>query len=154
MVARKKKKSEVQCATCTLTSVNGDIPGVSECPFFDIKHLEHKSLNGFIKHPESFFLKSRYMSLFSGIEPERTDSGEITAFSFSSNEYRVPGSIIEVSIRTVNEIHKINGKVIASIQLNSGFEIGMLLMRREDSIKLRYIEQICYIDSRLLTSII
>ncbi len=76
-----------------------------------------KSLDGFIKHPENFYLKSRYMSLSSTSIPEFSNSSKShTAFSFSSRNYRIPGSIIEVSIRTVNESHKILGKVIASIQ--------------------------------------
>ena len=94
------------------------------------------------------------MSLSSELDPEISKSTKsYTAFSFSSHQYRVPGSIIEVSIRTVNESHKILGKVIASIQSRSGYEIGMILMNREDGLKLRYIEQICFIDNKLLSSI-
>ena len=76
-----------------------------------------------------------------------------TAFSFSSRYYRVPGSVIEVTIRTVNESHQLIGKVIAAIQSEGGYEIGMILMNKEDGIKLRYIEQICFIDDKLLSSI-
>ena len=53
MATRKKKIDEIT----TLAS------HLEECPLFDIKHLKHKSLDGFIKHPENFYLKSRYMSL-------------------------------------------------------------------------------------------
>ena len=128
---------------------------LEECPLFDIKHLEHKSLDGFIKHPENFYLKSRYMSLSSKIDPVITKSNKKshTAFSFSSRYYRVPGSVIEVTIRTVNESHQLIGKVIAAIQSEGGYEIGMILMNKEDGIKLRYIEQICFIDDKLLSSI-
>ena len=47
---------------------------LEECPLFDIKHLEHKSLDGFIKHPETFYLQSRYMSLSSKLDPEISKS--------------------------------------------------------------------------------
>jgi len=88
------------------------------------------------------------------LAPSNNKSNKVySAFSFSSRDYRIPGSIIEVSISTVNESHKILGKVIASIQSKSGYEIGMILMNREDGIKLRYIEQICFIDNKLLSSI-
>ena len=129
---------------------------LDECPFFDIKHLEHKSLDGFIKHPENFYLKSRYMSLSSRSEPETSKftRKSYAAFSFSSRHYRIPGSVIEVSIATVNESHQILGKVIASIQSKYGYEVGMVLMNKEDGIKLRYIEQICFIDDKLLSSIV
>ena len=144
MATRKKKIDEIT----TLAS------HLEECPLFDIKHLKHKSLDGFIKHPENFYLKSRYMSLSSTSIPEFTNSTKShTAFSFSSRNYRIPGSIIEVTIRTVNESHKILGKVIASIQSTHGYEIGILLMNREDCTKLKYIEQICFIDEKLLSSI-
>jgi len=127
---------------------------LDDCPFFDLKHLEHTYLDGFIKHPDSFFLKSRYMSLSTNQSPVNSKSlSSYTAFSFSSHQYRIPGSIIEVSISTVNESHKILGKVIASIQSENGYEIGMILMNKEDGTKLRYIEQICFIDNKLLSSI-
>ena len=129
---------------------------LDDCPFFDLKHLEHSYLHGFIKHPESFFLKSRYMSLStkqSTIIGNNSSISSYSAFSFSSHQYRIPGSIIEVSISTVNESHKILGKVIASLQSNNGYEVGMILMNKEDSTKLRYIEQICFIDNKLLSSL-
>ena len=127
---------------------------LDDCPFFDLKHLQHNSLNGFIKHPDAFFLKSRYMSLSTKLSPRNNVSlNSYNAFSFSSRNYRIPGSIIEVSISTVNETHKILGKVIASIQSISGYEIGMVLLHEEDCVKLRYIEQICFIDNKLLSSI-
>ena len=95
------------------------------------------------------------MSLYSKIDPEISKSSKKshTAFSFSSRHYRVPGSVIEVTIRTVNESHHLIGKVIAAIQSEGGYEIGMILMNKEDGIKLRYIEQICFIDDKLLSSI-
>ena len=145
MATHKKKNSNI---SMTLDD------HLDDCPFFDLKHLEHSYLHGFIKHPESFFLKSRYMSLStsqSSIDSKSLSS--YTAFSFSSHQYRIPGSIIEVSIRTVNESHKILGKVIASIQSENGYEIGMILMNKEDGTKLRYIEQICFIDNKLLSSL-
>ncbi len=127
---------------------------LEDCPFFDLEHLQHNSLDGFIKHPDTFFLKSRYMSLSTTLAPKSNGSqNPYNSFSFSSHYYRIPGSIIEVSISTVNESHKILGKVIASIQSVSGYEIGMILLHEEDSIKLRYIEQICFIDNKLLSSI-
>ena len=46
MATRKKKIDEIT----TLAS------HLEECPLFDIKHLKHKSLDGFIKHPENFYL--------------------------------------------------------------------------------------------------
>ena len=52
---------------------------LEECPLFDIKHLEHKSLDGFIKHPENFYLKSRYMSLYSKIDPEISERAAVLA---------------------------------------------------------------------------
>jgi len=145
MATRKKKNTDIS------TSLADHL---DECPFFDIKHLEHNSLDGFIKHPASFFLKSRYMSLSTTLNTINNDSFKpYGAFSFSSRNYRTPGSIIEVSISTVNESHKILGKVIASIETRDSYEIGMILMNTEDSIKLRYIEQICFIDNKLLSSI-
>ena len=76
------------------------------------------------------------------------------AFSFSSKVYRIPGTIIEVSLRTVNESHEILGKVVVSIHKNTGYEVGMILMNAEDYVKLRYIEQICYIDDKLINSLL
>ncbi len=144
MTTRKKKNADIS------TSLTDHL---DECPFFDLKHLQHQTLKGFIKHPKAFFLKSRYMSLSSSLPPQNNVSiDSYNAFSFTSRNYRVPGSIIEVSISTVNESHKILGKVIASIQSESSYEIGMILMHKEDSIKLRYIEQICFIDNKLLPS--
>jgi len=130
------------------------ISSINNFPLFDIKHLEHKSLRGFIKHPEAFFLKSRYMSFFSNEKPENSKSKQSMAFSFSSKVYRSPGTIIEVSLRTVNESHGILGKVVASIQNNTGYEVGMLLMNARDYTKLRYIEQICFIDDKLINSLL
>jgi hypothetical protein len=130
------------------------ISSINNFPLFDIKHLEHESLRGFIKHPEAFFLKSRYMSFFSNEKLENSKSKQSMAFSFSSKVYRSPGTIIEVSLRTVNESHGILGKVVASIQNNTGYEVGMLLMNARDYTKLRYIEQICFIDDKLINSLL
>ena len=130
------------------------ISSINNFPLFDIKYLEHKSLRGFIKHPETFFLKSRYMSFFSKEKPEKSKSKQSMAFSFSSKAYRIPGTIIEVSLRTVNESHEILGKVVVSIQNNTGYEVGMILMNAQDYTKLRYIEQICYIDDKLINSLL
>ncbi|MAJ91641.1 MAG: hypothetical protein CMF40_05560 [Legionellales bacterium] len=148
MVTRTKKNKTLSCPTCTLLSNEKDSPK------FDLSHLEHHSLKGFIKHPESFFLKSRYMSFFSEIAPDKKETSGLLGFSFSSKSYRVTGSIIEVSLNTVNETHQILGKVIVSIQTPMGYEIGMLLMNAEDYRKISYIEQICYIDNQLISSII
>ena len=148
MVARTKNKQRDKCPTCSLLS-NGE-----SVPKFDVSHLEHHSLKGFIKHPDNFYLKSRYMSLFSKILPDTNDTNELLGFSFSSRSYRVPGSIIEVSIKTVKETHEILGKVIVSMQTKSGYEIGMLLMNGEDLRKISYIEQICYIDHKLISSLV
>ena len=145
MATQKKKNTDI---SITLED------HLDECPFFDLKHLEHNSLHGFIKHPDAFFLKSRYMSIHTSQTPINSESlSSYRAFSFSSYQYRIPGSIIEVTIRTVNETHKILGKVIASIQSNKGYEVGIILMNKEDSTKLRYIEQICFIDNKLLSSL-
>ena len=67
MATRKKKIDEIT----TLAS------HLEECPLFDIKHLKHKSLDGFIKHPENFYLKSRYMSLSSSSIPEFSNSSRV-----------------------------------------------------------------------------
>ena len=150
MVTRTKKKVEIEHSVSPLAGNDDAISSINNFPLFDIKYLEHKSLRGFIKHPEAFFLKSRYMSFFSNEMPENSKSKQSMAFSFSSKVYRSPGTIIEVSLRTVNETHGILGKVVASIQNNTGYEVGMLLMNVQDYTKLRYIEQICYIDDNLI----
>ena len=154
MVTRTKKKVEIGPSVSLLASNDDAILSINNFPLFDIKHLEHESLRGFIKHPEAFFLKSRYMSFFSNEKLENSKSKQSMAFSFSSKVYRSPGTIIEVSLRTVNESHAILGKVVASIQNNTGYEVGMLLMNVRDYTKLRYIEQICYIDDKLINSIL
>ena len=154
MVTRTKKKVEIEPSVSLLVGSDDAISSINNFPLFDIKHLEHESLRGFIKHPESFFLKSRYMSFFSNEKPESSKSKQSMAFSFSSKVYRTPGTIIEVSLRTVNESHGILGKVVASIENNTGYEVGMLLMNARDYTKLRYIEQICYIDDKLIDSLL
>ena len=154
MVTRTKKKAEIESSVSLLAGKDKATTSINHFPLFDIKYLEHKSLRGFIKHPEAFFLKSRYMSIFSAEQPEIPKSKEYMAFSFSSKAYRIPGTIIEVSLRTVNESHGILGKVVASIESNVGYEVGMLLMNARDYTKLRYIEQICYIDDNLINSIL
>ena len=154
MVTRTKKKVEIEPSVSLLVDSDDAISSINNFPLFDIKYLEHESLRGFIKHPEAFFLKSRYMSFFSNEKPENSKSKQSMAFSFSSKVYRTPGTIIEVSLRTVNESHGILGKVVASIQNNTGYEVGMLLMNARDYTKLRYIEQICYIDDKLINSIL
>ena len=154
MVTRTKKKVEIEPSVSLLVGNDDAISSINNFPLFDIKHLEHESLRGFIKHPESFFLKSRYMSFFSNEKPENSKSKQSMAFSFSSKVYRTPGTIIEVSLRTVNESHGILGKVVASIQNNTGYEVGMLLMNVRDYTKLRYIEQICFIDDKLINSLL
>ena len=137
-----------------LAGKESSLSTINNFPLFDIKYLEHKSLQGFIKHPETFFLKSRYMSLFSHEQPESSKSNLHMAFSFSSKAYRVPGAVIEVTLETVNESHQVLGKVVASIQNNAGYEVGILLMNTQDYSKLRYIEQICYIDDKLINSLL
>ena len=154
MVTRTKKKVEIEPSVSLLVDNDDAISSINNFPLFDIKHLEHESLRGFIKHPEAFFLKSRYMSFFSNEMPENSKSKQSMAFSFSSKVYRSPGTIIEVSLRTVNESHGILGKVVASIQNNTGYEVGMLLMNARDYTKLRYIEQICFIDDKLINSLL
>ena len=154
MVTRTKKKVEIEPSVSLLVGSDDAISSINNFPLFDIKHLEHESLRGFIKHPESFFLKSRYMSFFSSEKPENSKSKQSMAFSFSSKVYRTPGTIIEVSLRTVNESHGILGKVVASIENNTGYEVGMLLMNARDYTKLRYIEQICFIDDKLINSLL
>ena len=154
MVTRTKKKVEIEPSVSLLVDNDDAISSINNFPLFDIKHLEHESLRGFIKHPEGFFLKSRYMSFFSNEKPENSKSKQSMAFSFSSKVYRTPGTIIEVSLRTVNESHGILGKVVASIQNNTGYEVGMLLMNARDYTKLRYIEQICFIDDKLINSLL
>ena len=154
MVTRTKKKVEIEPSVSPLVGNDDAISSINNFPLFDIKHLEHESLRGFIKHPEAFFLKSRYMSFFSNEKPENSKSKQSMAFSFSSKVYRTPGTIIEVSLRTVNESHGILGKVVASIQNNTGYEVGMLLMNARDYTKLRYIEQICFIDDKLINSLL
>ena len=154
MVTRTKKKVEIEPSVSLLVDNDDAISSINNFPLFDIKHLEHESLRGFIKHPEAFFLKSRYMSFFSNEKPENSKSKQSMAFSFSSKVYRTPGTIIEVSLRTVNESHGILGKVVASIQNNTGYEVGMLLMNARDYTKLRYIEQICFIDDKLINSLL
>ena len=150
MVTRTKKKAEIESSVSLLAGKDNAVSSINNFQLFDIKYLEHESLRGFIKHPETFFLTSRYMSFFSKEEPENPKSKQYMAFSFSSKVYRTPGTIIEVSLRTVNETHRILGKVVASIQNNTGYEVGMLLMNVQDYTKLRYIEQICYIDDNLI----
>ena len=154
MVTRTKKKVEIEPSVSPLVGNDDAISSINNFPLFDIKYLEHKSLRGFIKHPEAFFLKSRYMSFFSNEKPENSKSKQSMAFSFSSKVYRSPGTIIEVSLRTVNESHGILGKVVASIENNTGYEVGMLLMNARDYTKLRYIEQICFIDDKLINSLL
>ena len=154
MVTRTKKKVVIGPSASLLAGNDDAISSINNLPLFDIKHLEHESLRGFIKHPEAFFLKSRYMSFFSNEMPEYSKSKQSMAFSFSSKVYRSPGTIIEVSLRTVNESHGILGKVVASIQNNTGYEVGMLLMNARDYTKLRYIEQICFIDDKLINSLL
>ena len=154
MVTRTKKKVEIEPSVSLLVDSDDAISSINNFPLFDIKHLEHESLRGFIKHPEAFFLKSRYMSFFSNEKLENSKSKQSMAFSFSSKVYRSPGTIIEVSLRTVNESHGILGKVVASIQNNTGYEVGMLLMNARDYTKLRYIEQICFIDDKLINSLL
>jgi len=154
MVTRTKKKVEIEPSVSLLVDNDDAISSINNFPLFDIKHLEHESLRGFIKHPEAFFLKSRYMSFFSNEKLENSKSKQSMAFSFSSKVYRSPGTIIEVSLRTVNESHGILGKVVASIQNNTGYEVGILLMNARDYTKLRYIEQICFIDDKLINSLL
>ena len=154
MVTRTKKKVEIEPSVSLLVGNDDAISSINNFPLFDIKHLEHESLRGFIKHPEAFFLKSRYMSFFSNEKLENSKSKQSMAFSFSSKVYRSPGTIIEVSLRTVNESHAILGKVVASIQNNTGYEVGILLMNARDYTKLRYIEQICFIDDKLINSLL
>ncbi len=150
MVIRTKKKAEIKSSVSVSAGKDNAVLSINNFPLFDIKYLEHESLRGFIKHPETFFLESRYMSLFSKEQPENSKSKQYMAFSFSSKVYRIPGAIIEVTLRTVNETHGILGKVVASIHNNTGYEVGMLLMNARDYTKLRYIEQICYIDDNLI----
>ena len=154
MATRTKKKAEIESSVSLLAGKDNAVLSINNFPLFDIKYLEHESLRGFIKHPEAFFLKSRYMSFFSNEKPENSKSKQSMAFSFSSKVYRSPGTIIEVSLRTVNESHGILGKVVASIQNNTGYEVGMLLMNSRDYTKLRYIEQICFIDDKLINSLL
>ena len=154
MVTRTKKKAEIESSVSLLAGKDNAVSSINKFQLFDIKYLEHESLRGFIKHPETFFLKSRYMSLFSKEQPENSKSKQYMAFSFSSKVYRTPGTIIEVTLRTVNESHGILGKVVASIQSDAGYEVGMLLMNARDCTKLRYIEQICYIDDKLIDSLL
>ena len=154
MATRTKKKVKIESSVSILAGKESSLSTINNFPLFDIKYLEHKSLQGFIKHPETFFLKSRYMSLFSNEQPENTKSRLHMAFSFSSKVYRVPGAVIEVTLDTVNESHQVLGKVVASIQNNAGYEVGMLLMNTQDYSKLRYIEQICYIDDKLINSLL
>ena len=154
MVTRTKKKVALEPSVSPLVGNEDAISSINNFPLFDIKYLEHESLRGFIKHPEAFFLKSRYMSFFSSEKPENSKSKQSMAFSFSSKVYRSPGTIIEVSLRTVNESHGILGKVVASIENNTGYEVGMLLMNARDYTKLRYIEQICFIDDKLINSLL
>ena len=153
MITRTKKKAEIESSVSLLAGKDNAVTSINNFPLFDLKYLEHESLLGFIKHPDAFFLKSRYMSFFTEEKPEISKSKKYMAFSFNSKVYRVPGTIIEVSLRTVNETHGILGKVVASIQNNGGYEVGMLLMNAQDYTKLRYIEQICYIDNSLINSI-
>ena len=154
MVTRTKKKAAIESSVSLSAGKDNAMSSINNFPLFDIKYLEHESLRGFIKHPETFFLKSRYMSLFSKEQPENSKSKQYMAFSFSSKVYRIPGTIIEVTLRTVNESHGILGKVVASIECNGGYEVGMLLMNARDYTKLRYIEQICYIDDKLIDSLL
>ena len=154
MVTRTKKKVGTESSVSLSAGKDDAVLSVNNFPLFDIKYLEHESLRGFIKHPKTFFLKSRYMSFFSKEQPENSKSKQYMAFSFSSKVYRTPGTIIEVTLRTVNESHGILGKVVASIQSNAGYEVGMLLMNARDYTKLRYIEQICYIDDKLINSLL
>ena len=154
MATRTKKKVKIESSVSILAGKENSLSKINNFPLFDIKYLEHKSLQGFIKHPETFFLKSRYMSLFSNEQPESSKSTLHMAFSFSSKAYRVPGAVIEVTLDTVNESHQVLGKVVASIQSNAGYEVGMLLMNTQDYSKLRYIEQICYIDDKLINSLL
>ena len=154
MATRTKKKVKIESSVSILAGKESSLSTINNFPLFDIKYLEHKSLQGFIKHPETFFLKSRYMSLFSNEQPENTKSRLHMAFSFSSKVYRVPGAVIEVTLDTVNESHQVLGKVVASIQCNAGYEVGMLLMNTQDYSKLRYIEQICYIDDKLINTLL
>jgi hypothetical protein len=154
MATRTKKKVKIESSVSILAGKESSLSTINNFPLFDIKYLEHKSLQGFIKHPETFFLKSRYMSLFSNEQPENSKSRLHMAFSFSSKVYRVPGAVIEVTLDTVNESHQVLGKVVASIQNNAGYEVGILLMNTQDYSKLRYIEQICYIDDKLINSLL
>ena len=154
MVTRAKKKAEIESSVSMPAGKDNSVLSINNFPLFDIKYLEHESLRGFIKHPEAFFLKSRYMSFFSNEKPENSKSKQYMAFSFSSKVYRTPGTIIEVTLRTVNESHGILGKVVASIENNTGYEVGMLLMNARDYTKLRYIEQICFIDDKLINSLL
>jgi len=154
MATRTKKKAKIESSASLLAGKDNAVSSINNFPLFDIRYLEHEYLRGFIKHPETFFLKSRYMSFFSEEKPEISKSKQYMAFTFSSKVYRIPGTIIEVSLRTVNESHGILGKVVASIQNNSGYEVGMILMNTRDYTKLRYIEQICYIDDNLINSLV
>ena len=100
---------------------------------------------GFIKHPERFPLNFRRLRFWETAKSDEDITPNI-GLTFSSKVYQKPGSLLEVTIPTRNEIHKFPGKVVMVKQSDEGYEIGLWLMNVEDGPKLRIVEQICHIE--------
>lgn len=107
--------------------------------------FENDLLEGFIKHPERFPLKFRRLRFWQRSKIEVTQDSNI-GLTFFSKEYQKPGSIIEVTIPTRNDIHNFIGKVIMVKESDDHYEIGIWLLNVEDGPKLRIVEQICHIE--------
>jgi len=100
---------------------------------------------GFIKHPERFPLHFRRLRFWEtpNLDEELTPNIGLT---FSSKVYQKPGSFLEVTIPTRNEIHKFPGKVVMVKESDEAYDIGLWLLEIEDGAKLRIVEQICHIE--------
>ncbi len=103
-------------------------------------------LQGFIQHPQRFPLHYKKRRFWERMNHSHSQHLSDIGLTFHSSDYHKPGSILDITIPTRRETHDFPAKVVA-VQANAeGYEIGVLLLHKEDVPKLRIIEQICHIE--------
>ena len=118
------------------------LPGISR-PIMDEQ-------TGFICHPTGFPLDIKVLRLWerlpeSSMEHENGGMGVI----FTTERYIKPGSALEIEIPVRNGTESFRGRVVLVRNHGDSFEIGLLLCRRDDTHRIRMVEQFCHIETYL-----
>lgn len=107
-------------------------------------------LSGFMHHPPAFPLSYKRI-WFSRESYSENMKQKAIGLCFESAKYLKPGVKIEVSILVRGQTQHVRGQVVLVQAMHDRFKIGMWLTQPADVMRAHAVEQMCHIETYLLT---